>query len=182
MTQGISLMYSYPTDTINGWTVPNMATGNFSSDYYLRAYIALVLYAANVPQDAVYYNSDLFPSGEDLTYLIEFSPTTSGPATSGPPPTNEFWSITMYTEAGYLVPNEQEKYSISSQQELSYEPDGSLRIIISVHEPTAAEGTKINWLPAPQNGEKFVLTLRIYWPQEQVLSGDWSPPPVQLLD
>jgi hypothetical protein len=84
MTQGISLMYSYPTDTINGWTVPNMATGNFSSDYYLRAYIALVLYAANVPQDAVYYNSDLFPSGEDLTYLIEFSPTTSGPATSGP--------------------------------------------------------------------------------------------------
>jgi hypothetical protein len=181
MTEGISLLYSYPTDTVNGWTVPNMATGNFSSDYYLRAYIALVLYAANVPQDAVYYNSELFPSSDTMTYLIEFDASTSG---GGTPPTNEFWSMTMYTEEGYLVPNEQEKYSISSQQEgLVYESDGSLRIIISVHEPTPVEGEKkINWLPAPQHNENFLLTLRVYWPQEEVLTGLWTPPRVQLVE
>lgn len=55
MQEGIDLLYQYPTTKVNGWAVPNMKTGNYSDDYYLRAYIALVLYAAVVPEDAVYY-------------------------------------------------------------------------------------------------------------------------------
>jgi hypothetical protein len=174
MTSGASLMYSYPTETANGWTLPNMATGNFSSDYSLRAYIALVLYAANVPQDAVYYNSELFTGGAENVYVVEFNQ-----ASGGPPPTNEFWSMTMYTEEGYLVPNENAKYSISSQQEdLKVTEDGSVHITISVNQPASLEST--NWLPAPQNHENFMLTLRVYWPQDAVLDHTWVPPRVTL--
>jgi len=46
---GIDMIYKYPTTRVNGWTMPNMNTGNYFDDYYLRAYIALVLYAANLP-------------------------------------------------------------------------------------------------------------------------------------
>lgn len=174
MTSGASLMNSYPTETANGWTLPNMATGNFSSDYALRAYIALVLYAANVPQDAVYYNSELFTGGAENIYVVKFDQ-----ASGGPPPTNEFWSVTMYTEEGYLVPNENAKYSISSQQEdLKVAEDGSIHITISVNQPSSPDST--NWLPAPQNNENFVLTLRVYWPQEAVLDRSWLPPRVTL--
>jgi hypothetical protein len=176
MTSGADLMYSYPTETANGWTLPDMATGNFYSDYALRAYIALVLYAANVPQDAVYYNSEVpFTGGAENVYVLEFNQ-----ANGGPPPTNEFWSLTMYTEEGYLVPNEQAKYSISSQQDdLKISEDGSIHITISVNQPASLEAT--NWLPAPQNDENFVLTLRVYWPQEAVLDLSWVPPRVTLL-
>ena len=40
-----------------------------------------------------------------------------------------------------------------------------------------------NWLPAP-NG-KFVLLLRLYWPNEAaptILDGTWKPPAVQQVD
>lgn len=102
------MMYKYPTTRVNGWTMPNMNTGNYLDDYYLRAYIALVLYAANLPQDAVYYETDIMTGG-GKNYEILFSQ-----ASGGVPPTYQFWSITMYNDQGYLVANENRTYSISS--------------------------------------------------------------------
>lgn len=173
LTRGIELINSYPITRVNGWAMPDMATGNFSTDYYLRAYIGLVLYAANVPQDAVYYETELFQGGSDKVYQIFF------PA-GELPPANEFWSITMYSEEGYLVPNENGTYSVSSQQKLKYGEDGSLHVTISMVPPADVSGT--NWLPAPQAGENFSLTLRIYWPQESVLDLSWAPPAVTLVE
>eukprot|EP01038_Epipyxis_sp_PR26KG_P012594 gene12594-16888_t len=168
MSKGIELLYSYPVQKINGWTLPEMKTGNFSSDYYLRAYIGLVLYAANLPQDAVYYISELFFNPIGQIYEILFTANNL-------PPTNQFWSITLYSESGYLVPNENRTYSISSQQKFIFNSDNSLRILISTIQPDSSYGA-FNWLPAPQNEESFQLTLRNYWPKDSVLDGTWIPP------
>ena len=88
----------------------------------------------------------------------------------------------MYTEEGYLVPNQYQKYSISSQQDLQFGPNGEIHITISTNNPLDNDNYNVpsytNWLPAPQNNENFDLTLRIYWPQDSVLSGEWLPPPV----
>lgn len=173
LAEGVKLINNYPITRVNGWAMPDMATGNFSSDYYLRAYIGLVLYAANVPQDAVYYETELFQGGADKVYQIYF------PA-GELPPSNEFWSITMYSEEGYLVPNENGTYSVSSQQNLKYRDDGSLHVTISMSQPSDVSDT--NWLPAPQAGENFSLTLRIYWPQESVLDLSWAPPAVTAVE
>lgn len=169
--KGVKAIYTYPVKRANGWTLPSMQTGNFSSDYYLRAYIALVLYCANVPQDAVYYETEVLPGGSN-EYELVF------PAGSLPP-NDEFWSVTMYSEEGYLVANADAIYSISSQQDLVVREDGAVHITISMVAPEDRSGT--NWLPAPQAGEGFSLTLRVYWPQEPILDGSWVPPAVNKL-
>lgn len=168
VTKGIDMMSSYPITRVNGWTMPSMATGNYSTDYYLRAYIGLVLYAANVPQDAVYYETEMFAGGGNSYELLFPAKQT--------PPTNQFWSVTMYSDVGYLVPNENGTYSVSSQQDLKYREDGSLHVTISINQPENMSDT--NWLPAPQAGEDFQLTMRVYWPQDDILNGVWTPPPV----
>lgn len=168
MNNGANLLRSYPVKKVNGWTVPNMNTGKFGTDYYLRAYIGLVLYAANVPQDSVYFVSEMMPN-EGRVYELEFNPESGGT-----PPTNQFWSMTLYSEDGYLVANQYKRYSISSQQKLKYGADGSVHVTISMAEP--ADLSTTNWLPAPQAGEAFQLTLRVYWPKDEVLATTWVPP------
>ncbi len=78
--------------------------------------------------------------------------------TGNTPPTNQFWSLTMYSDQGYLVPNQNGTYSVSSQQPLKFRADGSLHVTISMQQPDSVGDT--NWLPAPQAGEDFQLTLR----------------------
>jgi len=177
MEKGIDLLKTYPAPKKNGWTMPDMRTGNFSDNYYLRSYIAYALYAANLPQDAVYFVSDMF-EGAGNSYEFEFFP----------PQTNAFWSITLYSDEGYLVANEDKKYSVSSQQsELKVRSDGSVHVTVSMSAPTtfsgvsdpAADVSTTNWLPAPQQGEGFQLTFRVYWPGDDVLQKKWCPPVVE---
>jgi hypothetical protein len=42
------------------------------------------------------------------------------------------------------------------------------------------EGQAANWLPAPAGD--FNLTLRLYWPKPEALSGKWVPPSVRRVD
>lgn len=43
------------------------------------------------------------------------------------------------------------------------------------------EGEKAaNWLPAP--AESFYMFVRIYGPEERVMSGEWVPPAVQKVE
>jgi len=172
--KGAALMYAYPVRRVNGWTQPNLQTGAYDSDYYLRAYIALVLYAANLPQDAVYFVSEMMPGG-DKVYTLEFDATDPSPG-GGLPPTEMFWSVTMYSEQGFLVANEDAIYSVSSQQPLKLRTDGSVHITVSMDPPSDTAAAETNWLPAPQAGEDFQLTLRVYWPQEAILNATWTPP------
>jgi hypothetical protein len=37
-----------------------------------------------------------------------------------------------------------------------------------------------NWLPAGKEG--FSLTMRLYWPKDEVLNGTWKVPPVKLVN
>lgn len=60
---------------------------------------------------------------------------------------------------------------------MKFRDDGSLHVTISMQQPTD-ETLITNWLPAPQTGEHFFLTLRIYWPKEDVLNQNWNPPAV----
>ena len=34
-----------------------------------------------------------------------------------------------------------------------------------------------NWLPAPKG--PFVMFMRLYWPQEEAMSGKWTAPPLK---
>lgn len=70
------------------------------------------------------------------------------------------------------------RYTISPQNDLKYNEDGSLDVYIQNESP--GKNKESNWLPAPKG--KFVLMMRLYWPKEtapSIIDGTWKPPGVK---
>jgi hypothetical protein len=94
------------------------------------------------------------------------------------PPVGGFWSLTMYDENYFFVANPINRQSISARQNLKSNPDGSVDLYIQKDSP--GPDKESNWLPAPAG--KFVLMMRLYWPNEKspsIINGTWKPPPVR---
>jgi hypothetical protein len=159
---------------INGWNFTTK-TGLYGTDYPMRALVTAIGLGANRPQDAVYPFSQKDADDRDYegtsNYVVHFD---KGQA----PPVEGFWSITMYDPQYFFVANPINRYSISPRQNLKANADGSVDILIQ-HESPGAE-KESNWLPAPAG--KFILMLRMYWPNENapsILDGTWTVPPVK---
>ena len=60
---------------------------------------------------------------------------------------------------------------------LSGSDNSILSVFIAAKQPTANSAQAANWLPAPGN-DSFVLELRLYAPQSQVLAGQYIPPAI----
>ena len=60
---------------------------------------------------------------------------------------------------------------------LKYNADGSLDVYIQRRDP--GERKRANWLSAPASDGPFLLSMRLYWPQDLALDGLWAPPPVR---
>lgn len=92
------------------------------------------------------------------------------------PPVEAFWSITMYDQEFYLVPNELNRYALADYTPgLKFNEDDSLDIYIQYCRPP--QDRLANWLPAPD--EDFNLVLRMYQPAAQVLNGTYEVPGVK---
>lgn len=92
------------------------------------------------------------------------------------PPSDAFWSITTYDAAGLQVANPVNRYAIGDRDNLRYNADGSLDILIQ-HDSPGAE-RESNWLPAPRG--PLGMTMRVYAPRPEALDGRWSPPAVRV--
>ena len=90
------------------------------------------------------------------------------------PPADAFWSITLYDAQGYQVANSLNRFALSSWMPFKTNPDGSLDLYVQNASPGADR--QANWLPAPKG--PFNLTMRLYAPKSEALTGKWSPPPV----
>ena len=156
---------------INGWMFDSV-TGLYGTDYLNRAFVTAIGLGANRIQDAVYPTSLKSASGDDYSgankYTIHFPKGQL-------PPTRGFWSITMYDANYFFVANPLNRYSISARQNLKANADGSVDLYIQKDSPGADK--EANWLPAPAG--KFILMMRMYWPDESppsIIDGTWSPP------
>jgi hypothetical protein len=166
-------------EIINGW---NMLTnrepggpGRFGTNYIQRAVVALTGLGVNLTEDAVYPLTYEDGNGRPLNgtdrYRLRF------PA-GQLPPVRGFWSLTMYDQDAFFIDNPIDRYAIGDRSDLSANADGSLDIYIQ-HEPPA-DHQQSNWLPAPAGD--FNMSMRLYWPDESVLNGDWVPPVVERLE
>ena len=90
------------------------------------------------------------------------------------PPVNAFWSVTLYDAEGYQVANSLNRFAVSSWMPFKYNPDGSLDLYFQNESPGADK--EANWLPAPKG--PFNLTMRLYAPKTDALTGKWNPPPI----
>lgn len=156
---------------VNGWSMNTDTMGVYGNYYLKRAIVAQVGLGANVPEDAIYPINLADDTGKPLDggnkYTIHF-------AKGGTPPAAAFWSITVYDNEGYQVANSLNRFAVSSWMPFKYNSDGSLDLYFQNENP--GSDNQANWLPAPKG--PFNLTMRIYGPKSEALTGEWNPPPV----
>jgi hypothetical protein len=157
---------------VDGWSIATETIGVYGNAYLKRATVALGGLGANPPEDAVYpvllTDSDGEPTHGEQNYVIHFDADKL-------PPVDAFWSITMYDAEGYQVANELDRFAIGDRDPLTYNPDGSLDILIQHTNP--GPDREPNWLPAPTG--KLGITMRLYAPKTEILDGRWTPPSVK---
>jgi hypothetical protein len=154
----------------NGWSGFGTAVGRYGTNYGARAGVAAQGLGALPPEEAVYF-SCCQRSAAALhgahAYTLHF-------AKKQLPPVRAFWSLTLYGEDGYFIANPIHRFAIGDRDALKFNKDGSLDLYVQ-HDAPGADRSG-NWLPAPDGA--FNLTLRLYWPREQVADGHWVPPPI----
>jgi hypothetical protein len=92
------------------------------------------------------------------------------------PPAKAFWSLTMYDlPQQLLVANPINRYLINSPMlpDMKLDSDGGLTVYIQNSSP--GPDKESNWLPAPAG--PFFMILRMYWPDEAAINGQWKQPP-----
>ncbi|WP_119303942.1 DUF1254 domain-containing protein [Dongia deserti] len=149
----------------------------FNGEWVKRAVGAQMGIYGNSKQEAYYgaYQKDAAGQPYDASeknYTLNFAPGAF-------PPVNAFWSMTMYDlPAQLLVANPINRYLINSPMlpNMKLDPDGGLTIYIQVENP--GPDKESNWLPAPKG--PFFGVMRLYYPKEEVLTGAWTVPPLEV--
>jgi hypothetical protein len=162
------------TTTVNGWDMM-LKTGVYGTAYLDRAVVTAIGLGANRPEDAVYPTSLAAADGKPYDGANKY---VMHVAKGELPPVRGFWSLTMYNAKFFFVDNPLNRYTLSQRNKLKFNPDGSVDLYLQAANPGPEKES--NWLPAP-NG-KFVLMLRLYWPNETaptILDGTWKPPAVR---
>lgn len=170
-------LYGQGFATYNGYLVT--PTGRYGTDYRLRAVVTQVGLGALQPEQAIYPLALVDRTGAPLTgakkYVIHI------PAGDLPPVSRTgFWSLTMYDDDGFLVPNPVRRYVINDRSELHYNEDGSLDLFVQATQPADREQAQ-NWLPSPAGG--FRILWRLYATQATQIPGvldgsGWKTPAI----
>jgi hypothetical protein len=155
----------------NYWSMNTDTMGVYGNYYLKRAIVTQLGLGANLPEDAIYplnlADADGKPLDGASNYTIHFDKGQT-------PPAQAFWSITLYDPEGFQVANALNRSAVSSWMPFKTNPDGSLDLYFQNESPGADK--VVNWLPAPKG--PFNLTMRLYAPKADALTGKWNPPPV----
>lgn len=97
----------------------------------------------------------------------------------GLPPTNAFWSMTLYDgKTKLLVDNPLNRYLINSPMLASLKHDADGSIALYVQNASPGKDKEANWLPAPAG--PFYVVLRNYSPKAEVVDHTWKKPSVEV--
>jgi len=162
-------------EPVNGWMYLIKDIGIYGTNYIQRALVTAIGLGANRPQDAIYPTTQKDADGHEYDgaskkYVIHFNKGEM-------PPTNGFWSITMYDKDYFFVPNPLNRYTLSARNKFVNNPDGSVDLYLQADSPGKAK--EANWLPAPK--AQFIPMMRLYWPKEtppSIIDGTWKPPAI----
>ena len=138
----------------NGQWATNLAIGSSEASIYTRANVALHGLLALAKSEAVYYQCTGDDKGESLRSNCDYRIEGRGLDT-------RWWSLTLYGQDDFLIPNEQKRYSFNTNT-VKLNTDGTFVIYLS---RLPREG---NWLPSAEKDQEVSLTLRLYNPGQSV--------------
>ena len=125
--------------------------------------------------DVMSWHADVDSAGHALegscVYVLHFD-------RSHEPPARGCWSLAMYDQRSLPVDNQLHRFAIGDRDELEFNDDGSLDIV--VRGEAAGPVPRVNWLPAP--AARFFLILQIHGPLPTALNGLWQPPPIRCIE
>jgi len=160
---------------VNGWSMNTDTMGVYGNYYLKRAIVTQLGLGANLPEDAIYPLNLGDDTGKPLSgannYVLHFDKEKT-------PPVEAFWSVTLYDPDGFQVANGLNRFAVSSWMPFKYNSDGSLDLYFQNESPGA--DMEANWLPAPKG--PFNLTMRLYAPKRDALTGEWKPPLVKKIN
>jgi hypothetical protein len=149
-------------------------TREFIGDNYLYRWLGTIGIYGNAKEEAIYPVLAVDSNDEKLNgankYILTF-------AAGELPPVNAFWSTTMYElPQSLLVANPINRYLLNStmMDQFVKNADGGITLYFQHESP--GKDKEANWLPAPKGA--FWVILRLYWPKEAALNGDWTAPKV----
>jgi hypothetical protein len=157
---------------VNYWSMNTDTMGVYGNYYLKRAMVAQLGLGANLPEDAIYPLNLADETGKPLDGANQYTIHFEKGAT---PPVRAFWSLTLYDSDGFQVANSLNRFAVSSWMPFKYNSDGSLDLYFQSDSP--GKDKEANWLPAPK--APFNLTMRLYSPKADALTGKWNPPPIK---
>jgi hypothetical protein len=156
----------------NYWSMNTDTMGVYGNYYLKRAIVTQLGLGANLPDDAIYPLNLADETGKPLDGANQYTIHFEKGAT---PPVRAFWSLTLYDSDGFQVGNALNRFAVSSWMPFVYNADGSLDLYFQTDSP--GKDKEANWLPAPK--APFNLTMRLYSPKSDALTGKWNPPPIK---
>jgi hypothetical protein len=147
------------------------------NNYLYRMGAAVLGIYGNSIDEAMYPGYYEDADGQELDganrYTMRFAPGQL-------PPVHAFWSLTMYEmPASLLIENPLNRYLLNSPMlpQFKRDADGGLTFYLQNESP--GKDKESNWLPAPKG--PFCVIMRLYWPKNEAVEGEWEAPPVQKL-
>jgi hypothetical protein len=97
-------------DAGNGWRTQKNAA-RFGTDYFQRTATAKGNMFSNLPEETMYFGQDFDSNGDRLIGTKAYTVTFDKGQT---PPTDGFWSLTLYSETHFFEPNVLNRFSLGT--------------------------------------------------------------------
>jgi hypothetical protein len=95
------------------------------------------------------------------------------------PPTEVFWSLTLYDlNNGFFIPNDHKKYSVGENAGMKLDEKGGIEVYVAAEKPEGVP--EENWLPINRKDEDMDIVLRAYVPDLEKMK-TWQAPKAEKL-
>lgn len=124
-----------------------------------------------VPMEEAMYPAIVTTDGKPMNALNDYVIRMAG---DDMPPSNAFWSATLYDTAnGFFIPNDRKKYSVGENAGMKLNADGGIAIHVAAEKPDGVP--EENWLPIKRKDDNLDIILRIYAPDLEKMEA-WTAP------
>ena len=156
----------------NYWSMNTDTMGVYGNYYLKRAIVAQLGLGANLPEDAIYPLNLADASGKPLNGASRYSIHFDKGAT---PPVDAFWSITLYDADGFQVGQCSAPFRSQQLDAIRIQSGWLARPVLSKRQSRQGKRKQL----AARAERAFNLTMRLYAPQSDALTGKWNPAAVK---